>query len=125
MCYSSAPAVLPPLLIKRSSSTLCLYILFNHHISNPQACESTHHPLGLLVLGLTNAFNTTYGGVRVHPLLLSHAVKELKSITSRLYQVVRLLFPALPPEGTDVVLSYKTDGKEEEVYSEDSNPIDG
>ncbi|XP_063838973.1 alsin [Ostrinia nubilalis] len=89
------------------------------------ACESSHHPLGQLVLSLTNAFNTTYGGVRVHPLLLSHAVKELKSITSRLYQVVRLLFPALPPEGTDVVLAYRTEGMEEEVYSEDSNPIDG
>lgn len=88
------------------------------------ACESTHHPLGQLVLGLTNAFNTTYGGVRVHPLLLSHAVKELKSITARLYQVVRLLFPALPPEGTDAVLPYKKreDGQEEHI---ESNPIDG
>lgn len=72
--------------------------------------------MGQLVLGLTNAFNTTYGGVRVHPLLLSHAVKELKSITSRLYQVVRLLFPALPIEGADAVLS---DSKEDE------DPIDG
>ncbi|XP_047042192.1 alsin isoform X1 [Helicoverpa zea] len=88
----------------------------------PQACESTHHPLGQLVLGLTNAFNTTYGGVRVHPLLLSHAVKELKSITARLYQVVRLLFPALPPEGTDAVLPYK---KREDGVEVDSNPIDG
>ncbi|XP_072936402.1 alsin isoform X2 [Epargyreus clarus] len=68
------------------------------------ACESTHHPLGQLVLSLTNAFNTTYGGVRVHPLLLSHAVRELKSVTSRLYQLVRLLFPALPVEGSDAVL---------------------
>ncbi|CAH2253432.1 alsin [Pararge aegeria] len=87
------------------------------------ACESTHHPLGQLVLSLTNAFNTTYGGVRVHPLLLSHAVKELKSITTRLYQVVQLLFPALPPEGNDVVLPYKTENESEE--REDSNPIDG
>ncbi|CAK1549644.1 unnamed protein product [Leptosia nina] len=87
------------------------------------ACETTHHPLGQLVLSLTNAFNTTYGGVRVHPLLLSHAVKELKSITTRLYQVVRLLFPALPLEGTDVILPYKTE--EHSNGSEDSNPIDG
>ncbi|XP_045511220.1 alsin [Colias croceus] len=85
------------------------------------ACETNHHPLGQLVLSLTNAFNTTYGGVRVHPLLLSHAVKELKSITTRLYQVVRLLFPVLPPEGTDIVLPYK----ESEDGMEDSNPIDG
>ncbi|XP_046961989.1 alsin [Vanessa cardui] len=87
------------------------------------ACESAHHPLGQLVLSLTNAFNTTYGGVRVHPLLLSHAVKELKSITTRLYQVVRLLFPALPSEGTDIVLPYKT--KEDPDDNEESNPIDG
>ncbi|XP_063529679.1 alsin [Cydia strobilella] len=85
------------------------------------ACESSHHPLGQLVLSLTNAFNTTYGGVRVHPLLLSHAVKELKSITDRLYQVVRLLFPALPPEGAEVVLR----SKDEEVDAESDNPIDG
>lgn len=91
------------------------------------ACESTHHPLGQLVLGLTNAFNTTYGGVRVHPLLLSHAVKELKSITTRLYQVVRLLFPALPSEGTDVVLPYKNkeDIAGEKGAESESNPIDG
>ncbi|XP_049870567.1 alsin [Pectinophora gossypiella] len=88
------------------------------------ACESTYHPLGQLVLGLTNAFNTTYGGVRVHPLLLSHAVKELKSITSRLYQVVRLLFPALPPEGSDLVLPYKTNCGSEKEH-DDNNPIEG
>nr|XP_032529484.1 alsin [Danaus plexippus plexippus] len=85
------------------------------------ACESNHHPLGQLVLSVTNAFNTTYGGVRVHPLLLSHAVKELKSITSRLYQVVTLLFPALPYEGTVVVLPDTSDGS----CHENSNPIDG
>lgn len=88
------------------------------------ACESSHHPLGQLVLGLTNAFNTTYGGVRVHPLLLSHAVKELKSITARLYQVVRLLFPALPSENADLVLPYKNQENDDEVEN-DSNPIHG
>lgn len=56
----------------------------------------------------------------MHPLLLSHAVKELKSITSRLYHVVRLLFPALPPEGADVVLTYKDGGE-----AEDGDPVEG
>ncbi|XP_050685378.1 alsin isoform X2 [Leptidea sinapis] len=98
------------------------YMELKQYVYN--ACESSHHPLGQLVLGLTNAFNTTYGGVRVHPLLLSHAVKELKSITSRLYQVVRLLFPALPPEGSDVVLPYKG-GDENSDGSDNSNPIEG
>ncbi|CAH2066088.1 unnamed protein product, partial [Iphiclides podalirius] len=83
------------------------YAELRQYLNN--ACESNHHPLGQLVLGLTSAFNTTYGGVRVHPLLLSHAVKELKSITTRLYQVVRLLFPALPPDGAELVLTRPED----------------
>ncbi|XP_013133821.1 PREDICTED: uncharacterized protein LOC106099733 [Papilio polytes] len=81
------------------------------------ACESTHHPLGQLVLGVSGAFNTTYGGVRVHPLLLSHAVAELRSLTARLYRLVRLLFPALPPEGVETVLPYPD--------SEETDPIEG
>ncbi|XP_059059278.1 alsin isoform X2 [Achroia grisella] len=108
----------------QSTLSLDSYTELRQYLQN--ACESLHHPLGRLVLGLTNAFNTTYGGVRVHPLLLSHAVKELKSITSRLYQVVRLLFPALPPEGTDVVLSYRRNySNDEDDETVDSNPIEG
>ncbi|XP_068620925.1 alsin [Battus philenor] len=93
------------------------YMELKQYLSN--ACESTHHPLGQLVLSVTSAFNTTYGGVRVHPLLLSHAVKELKSITTRLYQVARLLFPALPIEGAELVLPYPHSNGEE------TNPIEG
>ncbi|XP_030041146.2 alsin [Manduca sexta] len=107
----------------QKSLTLESYAEVKQYLHN--ACESTHHPLGQLVLGLTNAFNTTYGGVRVHPLLLSHAVKELKSITSRLYQVVRLLFPALPPEGTDSMLPYKKSDENGDETENDNNLIDG
>ncbi|CAH2104972.1 unnamed protein product [Euphydryas editha] len=108
----------------QKSLTLNDFMELKQYLYN--ACESAYHPLGQLVLNLTNAFNTTYGGVRVHPLLLSHAVKELKSITSRLYQVVRLLFPALPPEGTDVVLPYKTKEDSDEMEQQThNNPIDG
>lgn len=39
-----------------------------------------------------------------HPLLLTHAVSELHSITKRLYEVVRLLFPALPAYGRECLL---------------------
>ncbi|KAL1123935.1 hypothetical protein AAG570_001705, partial [Ranatra chinensis] len=60
------------------------------------AFDSVHHPLGRALCELVEAYTTTYGGVLVHPLLLSQAVAELHSITQRLYQVVRLLFPALP-----------------------------
>ncbi|RVE54671.1 hypothetical protein evm_000792 [Chilo suppressalis] len=108
---------------KFGQTTLSLsdYIELKQYLQN--ACDSNHHPVGQLVIGLTNAFNTTYGGVRVHPLLLSHAVKELKSITSRLYQVVRLLFPALPQEGTELVIPYRT--TEGEDHEDQNNPIDG
>lgn len=53
---------------------------------------------------LTGAYNATYGG-RVHLLLLTHAVDELRSIAERLYQLVRVLFPALPPVGRDIPLA--------------------
>ncbi|GBP51947.1 Alsin [Eumeta japonica] len=91
------------------------------------ACDSTNHPLGPLILGLMNAFNATYGGVRVHPLLLSHAVKELKCMTSRLYHIVRLLFPALPPEGADLVLPYNSsdDIAKDTVFNDGVTHIEG
>lgn len=53
---------------------------------------------------VTAAYTATYGGVRVHPLLLSHAVAELHSITARMYEVVRALFPALPMLGQELRL---------------------
>lgn len=61
-----------------------------------KAFETTAHPLGRALAELVEAYTTTYGGVLVHPLLLPQAVAELQSITQRLYQVVTLLFPALP-----------------------------
>ncbi|KAJ9583748.1 hypothetical protein L9F63_021911 [Diploptera punctata] len=73
-----------------------------------KACESQHHPLGRLLSEVTTAYTATYGGVRVHPLLLSHAVSELHSITSRLYDIVRVLFPALPPPGHELQLAENT-----------------
>lgn len=65
----------------------------------PRAFECPYHPLGSLLSDLTVAYTTTYGGLRAHPLLLSHAVDELHSISERLYEIVRLLFPALPHYG--------------------------
>lgn len=60
------------------------------------AFDSRHHPLGCLLSELAGVYTATYGGVRVHPLLLSHAVAELHSITMRIYDIVGLFFPALP-----------------------------
>lgn len=75
-----------------------------------QAFDTTCHPLGSLLNDLCEAYTTTYGGMVAHPLLLTHAVSELHSITRRLYEVVRLLFPALPPYGRESLL------KNEEWY---------
>ncbi|XP_046991299.1 alsin [Schistocerca americana] len=72
-----------------------------------KAFESTHHPLGALLTDITTAYTATYGGVRVHPLLLNHAVDELHSITARVYEIVRLLFPALPSYGKELLLEGK------------------
>lgn len=81
-----------------------------------KAFESSHHPLGTLLTEVAAAYTATYGGVRVHPLLLSHAVSELHSITSRVYYVVTLLFPALPPGGKELLLETE-DGEESKVVS--------
>lgn len=77
-----------------------------------KAFESPHHPLGALLTEVAAVYTATYGGVRVHPLLLSHAVSELHSITTRIYEIVLLLFPALPRCGKEYVL--EIDDKEEE-----------
>lgn len=78
-----------------------------------KAFESPHHPLGALLTEVATVYTATYGGVRVHPLLLSHAVSELHSITTRIYEIVLLLFPALPRCGKEYVL--ETHNEEEYV----------
>lgn len=80
-----------------------------------KAFESPHHPLGALLTEVAAVYTATYGGVRVHPLLLSHAVSELHSITSRIYEIVTLLFPALPRDGREYILD--TDNGEERYVS--------
>nr|XP_033325881.1 alsin isoform X1 [Megalopta genalis]XP_033325882.1 alsin isoform X1 [Megalopta genalis] len=76
----------------------------NIHTYLIKAFECQHHPLGILLTDISTVYTTTYGGVRVHPLLLEHAISELHSITSRIYEIVTLLFPTLPPEGTELLL---------------------
>ncbi|XP_050465644.1 alsin [Cataglyphis hispanica] len=80
-----------------------------------KAFESPHHPLGALLIEVAAVYTATYGGVRVHPLLLSHAVSELHSITTRIYEIVLFLFPALPRCGKEYI--FETDGEEEQVIS--------
>ncbi|XP_031779593.1 alsin [Nasonia vitripennis] len=84
-----------------------------------RAFESPHHPLGTLLNELAAVYTATYGGVRVHPLLLKHAVNELRSITTRIYEAVTLFFPALPKAPDEYILKPETDDKcnEEKVIS--------
>ncbi|XP_053978355.1 alsin [Hylaeus volcanicus] len=81
-----------------------------------KAFESPHHPLGCLLTEAAAVYTATYGGVRVHPLLLSHAVSELHSITSRIYEIVTLLFPELPRGGKEYVLEAENE-EESQVIS--------
>ncbi|XP_017773870.1 PREDICTED: alsin isoform X2 [Nicrophorus vespilloides] len=80
---------------EQSHSELKLYLT--------KAFECSYHPLGSLLSDITKAYTTAYG-TRAHPLLLQHAVTELHSITKRLYDIVKLLFPALPCYGKEIVL---------------------
>ncbi|XP_064389423.1 alsin-like [Halichondria panicea] len=57
--------------------------------------KSSDHPLGLLVNILTRCFNESYSGIGCHSSLLSHAVGELCSITTRLHHLVKLHCPTL------------------------------
>ncbi|XP_014217091.1 alsin [Copidosoma floridanum] len=83
-----------------------------------RAFESPHHPLGTLLSELATVYTATYGGVRVHPLLLEHAVSELKSITTRIYEAVTLFFPALPKADDQYLLrSENGDHNEEKMIS--------
>ncbi|KAK3916569.1 Alsin [Frankliniella fusca] len=90
-----------------------------------KAFESSHHPLGILLTELTTAYTATYGGVRVHPLLLSHAVAELHSVVARVYEVVRLLFPALPQYGQEFLLSSSPAKYDNESDDLERQPEDG
>ncbi|XP_037801810.1 alsin-like [Penaeus monodon] len=69
-----------------------------------QAFVSRVHPMGQLLQALADAFRASYGGVAAHPRLLSYAVQEIHSLTQRVYQLVKALFPILPAEGENIIL---------------------
>lgn len=92
--------------------TLSSYNEIHNYLTN--AFESRHHPLGNLLIEISSVYTASYGGVRVHPLLLSHAVAELRSITLRIYDIVILFFPALPSGDKEYVL--ETDDQSERYY---------
>ncbi|KAM3585310.1 uncharacterized protein V6R79_013967 [Siganus canaliculatus] len=64
-----------------------------------KACDTPLHPLGRLLETLVAVYRMTYVGVGANRRLLPQAVKEIKSYLSRIFQIVRFLFPDLPEEG--------------------------
>ncbi|XP_063974137.1 alsin isoform X2 [Diachasmimorpha longicaudata] len=102
---------IPELPDKLTSET---YREIHEYLKN--AFESRHHPLGCLLTELSGVYTASYGGVRVHPLLLSHAVEELHNLTMRIYEIVVLFFPALPRSGEECVLESEA-GEESTVIS--------
>lgn len=65
-----------------------------------KAFKSQHHPLGILNAKVTFCFYTSYGCWKVKPiaLLCAHAIREWDSISRRIYEIIRKLFPMLPAE---------------------------
>ncbi|XP_046716127.1 alsin isoform X1 [Silurus meridionalis] len=64
-----------------------------------KACDTPLHPLGRLLETLVAVYRMTYVGVGANRRLLQQAVNEIKSYLSRIFQIVRFLFPDLPEEG--------------------------
>ncbi|XP_049335273.1 alsin isoform X1 [Astyanax mexicanus] len=85
-----------------------------------KACDTPLHPLGRLVETLVAVYRMTYVGVGANRRLLQQAVNEIKSYLSRIFQIVRFLFPDLPEEG-----GLLAEGPNEKKESESSgNKID-
>ncbi|GFO44565.1 alsin [Plakobranchus ocellatus] len=64
-----------------------------------KAFDAAQHPLGRLMESVGEVFRASYIGVGAHPRLLPHALQEIRSYVKRIYGIVRILFPVLPPNG--------------------------
>ena len=74
-----------------------------------KAFSNKYHPLTNLLNTICDCYTDTYGGVRIHPRLLRHAVEELGSMVERMYYIVCAMFPALPKPGKQLWLKIETD----------------
>lgn len=65
-----------------------------------KAFKNQYHPLGVLNTKVSYCFYTSYGCWKTKPLsmLSTHSMREWESITKRIYDIVRFMFPKLPPE---------------------------
>lgn len=75
-----------------------------------QAFDTAGHPLNVLVEGLVDVYRATYVGVGAHRRLLPHAVAEAKSYVTRLFNVLRVLFPDLHDEEFVLLSNETVDG---------------
>lgn len=64
------------------------------------AFKNQYHPLGILNTRISYCFYTSYGCWKVKPIsiLSKHAMQEWESISQRIYDILRRLFPTLPNE---------------------------
>lgn len=62
------------------------------------AFKNQYHPLGILNARISYCFYTSYGCWKVKPIsiLSKHAMQEWESISQRIYEILRRLFPTLP-----------------------------
>lgn len=64
------------------------------------AFKNQYHPLGILNSRISYCFYTSYGCWKVKPIsiLSKHAMQEWESISQRIYDILRQLFPTLPSD---------------------------
>lgn len=62
--------------------------------------KNQYHPLGILNSKISYCFYTSYGCWKVKPvsIISTHAMQEWDSISKRIYDILRRLFPTLPQE---------------------------
>ncbi|XP_059416787.1 alsin-like isoform X1 [Carassius carassius] len=90
-----------------------------------KACDTPLHPLGRLVETLVSVYRMTYVGVGANRRLLPQAVNEIKSYLSRIFQLVRFLFPDLPEEGGSLADSPKEKGGSDPAGKQLESPKPG
>lgn len=63
-----------------------------------KAFKSQYHPLGILNTRISNCFYTSYGCWKVKPIAIvaAHAMQDWDSLSRRIYEFTRKMFPTLP-----------------------------
>ncbi|XP_078407551.1 alsin [Cetorhinus maximus] len=90
-----------------------------------KACDTPLHPLGNLLETLVAVYRMTYVGVGANRRLLQQAVNEIKSYLTRIFQLVRFLFPDLPDSDSLIpgTHSVKEGSNEERDLAEHGVPM--